>query len=529
MRKRLVTDLTQQVIAAWNEALCLSDVGPQDNFFSRGGTSLAAARIAGLMKTRAGRSVRVRTVFQHPTPARFAAALDDKSSSVSTLSATDPHLPVLTGTDPVPLSEQQKAIWFQERLNPAVRAYNCVSAIKIPAALDERRLRNALDTVVCRHDALRTTFPNVHGRPVQVVQDGVPEAAHLSIVQDPGDSLHDSLMALGQTPFDTSQLPLISWVLFQNVPGGGDVLAQVEHHFVHDGWSTWLILEEIAAQYRGDTLSPRDSSADYSTFAAWQTTWMQSPEAKTQRDHWVNLLRCGVQEIRFPKDDQRPKLFSHRGSSLIAPLGDQAQEALEKLSVAIGATPFSVLYAVFGLQISAITDAERFVLAASYRNRRPEFGNTVGMFVNVVGIPFPRLGGRSFREIVQDVSSRLMSADENQEIPFSAVVRELRPRPQTSRNPIFQVCLSMSDWPTQWLDFGDSVFTEDVDYPATGAKFDLDVVVIPPQQNTGWRLLWRYYTEILNEDDIRDMAATFDTLLIGYAADPDALVNSTHT
>lgn len=510
---------TDDVIRVWRAVLPREDIGPGTDFFSSGGTSLRAARIAASLSEECGRLVRVRTVFQHPTPAALAAAVNEQAAQATPTSSV---LEARRPTDgSVPLGEQQKAIWFQERLNPSVRAYNCVTAVHVPTGLDPARLRAALRVVLGRHDILRTSFPVRDGLPVQVLDSRTDIEPQLSVHVDVDDvRLGRELVELGQTPFDPARPPLIRWVLYRNVERGGDLLIQLEHHFVHDGWSTWLILQEIAAHYRGADLPPGEQ-ADYRTFASWQAEWLNSPEAAEQRLHWANLLRDPRDEVRFRKDADRPKVFSHRGATLTIPLGAGVDRALTALAAEVGTTPFAVLYTAFGLVMSSTTGAERFVLAASYRNRRPEFAWTVGMFVNVVGIPFPSRRGLSFRALARQTAALLAAGDDNQEIPLAAVVRELRPTPQVTRNPIFQVCFSLNDWPDQQLDFGDCV-TDEIDYPGTGAKFDLDVVALPPGPGRPWRLMWRYYAEVLEESDVRRMAELLDALVIAFADDPDA-------
>lgn len=82
-------------------------------------------------------------------------------------------MPRRAGTGPCPLSFAQQRLWFIQQLDPQGTAYNEVWAARLDGALDALALQHALDTVVARHEALRTVFVLVDGEPAQQVVDGM--------------------------------------------------------------------------------------------------------------------------------------------------------------------------------------------------------------------------------------------------------------------------------------------------------------------------------------------------------------------
>lgn len=74
-----------------------------------------------------------------------------------------------------PLSFSQQRLWFLEQLVPGSAAYNVPTAVRIHGPLDLGVWRRSCDEIVRRHAALRTTFAEVGGRPVQrVAETGGP-------------------------------------------------------------------------------------------------------------------------------------------------------------------------------------------------------------------------------------------------------------------------------------------------------------------------------------------------------------------
>ncbi|MEW1569970.1 phosphopantetheine-binding protein, partial [Streptomyces sp. NPDC093509] len=68
-------DLEQRVRALYAEVLGLETVEPDDNFFAIGGHSLLVTRLISRIRTDLGLELRIRELFQNPTPAQTAAQL----------------------------------------------------------------------------------------------------------------------------------------------------------------------------------------------------------------------------------------------------------------------------------------------------------------------------------------------------------------------------------------------------------------------------------------------------------------------
>ncbi|MFD0634340.1 condensation domain-containing protein [Catenulispora yoronensis] len=98
------------------------------------------------------------------------------------------------GLSPVPLSFAQQRLWFLDRLEPGSAEYAMPVGLRLTGELDVAALRAALDTIVERHEVLRTRLvAAADGVACQVVD----EPAGFALVElDVGDAA-DPVAAAG--------------------------------------------------------------------------------------------------------------------------------------------------------------------------------------------------------------------------------------------------------------------------------------------------------------------------------------------
>src|SRR5688572_24021521 len=99
-------------------------------------------------------------------PARLKARLRGRGGR----SGSEPRIERLGAGDRIPLSFGQQQIWFLSRLAGG-REYAITMGIPLAGPLDVDALRRSLETVIARHDILRTIFVADGADVVQVVRE----------------------------------------------------------------------------------------------------------------------------------------------------------------------------------------------------------------------------------------------------------------------------------------------------------------------------------------------------------------------
>jgi len=506
--------LVRTVQSVWAAELG-TPAAADDDFFAAGGTSLAAARIVAAMRAH-GVDTTFNVLMDHPSPARFASAIlsDDAPAQLCLPRVEDDHTP--------PVTVQQETIWFLEELRAGNTAYQNLAVIELPERIDGARLRDALTALVARHSLLRTSFPTRRGRPVLLEQSEPVvhlDTADLSAMDaaERGRWIRD----LGRRPFDRTEAGLVRWTLAE-LGDGSQILILVEHHFLHDGWSLGRLTTELAHIYRtGSSDGLPALPHRYADYAVWQRLWLGTDAAAGSRNFWVDLLADPVGPLRLVDDARRPAEFSFTGDTLHDRLPAAVVAAADGCARSLRTTTFVVLMAAFTAVVGRIGGTPDFNLGSMLRNRRvPGTEDIVGMFVNTIALPVRGWPTRSMRDLTTDLAAALTSGLDHQEIPFAEVAPLLPGGRDSARNPHFQVCFSMNDYPDLRAEWGPGQRAA-LRYPSNGgAKFDLDVVLVPDSQ--GYQVLWRFCTPLLTTTATRAIASAYHTAVRALTSSPDA-------
>jgi amino acid adenylation domain-containing protein len=514
------------IAAAWQDVLRRSGVGADEDFFAIGGHSLLAARVTARLRAALGIQLPHTLLFEHRTIAELAAAVERLDGS----QPAEPPRRRPAGAGPAPLSFAQERVWFLEKIASGSLAYSAQGLIRLRGRLDAGALRRALQRVVDRHEILRTSFPERDGQPVQLVHE--PWTVDLPVVDLsdlPGPDREPAMRAhvadAIRRPFDVAAIPLVRWTVYRLAPDE-HVLLHAEHHFVHDGWSFNVFLEELVAGYRAELEGASPALApmpiQFGDFAAWQRGWMAGPEAARQLAWWREALAGIPAALELPTDRPRPAVQTFAGSAFRVRLPAGLADELRSLATAESATLFMACFAGLGALLGRWCRQEDVVIGSSLANRRwPETERLIGMVLNTVALRVDLSGRPTGRELLGRVRRATLGAYRHQDVPFERVVEEVRPERTLSRNPVFQVMCGFHDAPLPDLALpGLRVELEEA-LSNGSAKFDLNFTVIPRDEVT---LICEYNGDLFDRATVERLAACYERVLTALARTPDARI-----
>ena len=434
-------------------------------------------------------------------------------------------------TRTAPASFAQERLWFIDRLEPGSAVYNMPMAWRLGGALDPAALERALGEIVRRHEALRTTFGEVDGSPVQVI---APFGGFALAVEDLSAlGAADREAALGRRAgeearraFDLSAGPLFRAALLR-LGAEDHVLLLSMHHVVSDGWSMGVLLRELSAlyaAYREGRESPLpELGLQYADYAVRQREQLKGEALERQLGYWRERLAGAPELLELPADHPRPPVQTFRGAEVPVELSLELLERLQALGRSERATPYMVLLSAFQVLLSKYSGSDDIVVGSPVAGRTSkEVAGLIGFFVNTLVLRTDLSGNPTFREVLRRVRELTLGAYEHQELPFEKLVAELRPERSLSHSPLLQVTFTLEDAE----DTGGGLAGLSVRGVETGlalAKLDLSLTLAATAQ--GLRGVLAYSTDLWEAATMRRLVGHFTRLVEQAAADPDARIS----
>ena len=519
--------IAELVAGIWAEVLGLERAEAGDDFFALGGHSLLATQVMSRLRMALGVEVPLRTLFESPTLAAFAAAVEERRAEEQGVAA--PPLVPVPRDRVLPLSFAQQRLWFLHQLAPASAAYNTPFALHLSGCLDAPALAWALEQVVRRHETLRTTFAVSGGEPVQSIAPPAPlplPVADLAAL--PEASRHAEARRLtaeeALLPFDLSRPPVVRACLLRLGVAEHALLFTI-HHISGDGWSTGVLTNEVAELYDACTHGRAPVlpalPVQYADYAVWQREWLQGQVLAEQIDWWRSQLAGAPAFLELPADHPRPPVQSDRSGRIELALPTETARAVAACGRHEGATLFMTLLTAFAVLLQRYSGQRTVVVGTPIANRhRLEVEGLIGYFSNTLALRADFGDDPAFRVLLRRVRETALGAYARQDLPFEKLVDELQPPRDMSHAPLFQVMLVVQNATAgTGLRLGDLELRA-FGAPPSAARFDLTLTATA---GTGDLMLCGldYNADLFERDTAARLLRLFAGLLATATARPD--------
>jgi len=495
----------EKLVDIWKEVLSVSKIGINDNFFELGGHSLKAASLVSKIHKELNVKVPLKVIFDVPTVKGLSEHIkgieENKYSSIERVENKEYY----------EMSSAQKRMYTLQQLDPAGTGYNMPGIFEVEGDLDAERFKEAFKKLIKRHEALRTSFELTEKELVQKVHEEV----ELDIqYREAGEEEVKGIAKDFIRAFDLSKAPLLRVGLIKVRPQR-HILMYDMHHIISDGVSMEILVEEFTGLYIGNKLP--ELKIQYKDYAVWHNKHMDTEEMRRKEKYWLKQFEGEIPVLNLPTDYQRPAFQSFEGDSISFAIDKETTEGIRKIAKKTGSTMYMVLLAAFNILLSKYSGQEDIVVGSPVSGRpHADLENIIGMFINTLAMRSYPKGEKTFREFLEEVKENSLRAYENQDYQFEDLVEKLDIQRDMSRNPVFDVIMSLQN-----KDMGE-IKAGSLKLRSCGAdnkisRVDLTLTIVEKESNINANI--EYCTKLYRKSTIERMAVHFVNILANVAED----------
>ncbi|MFG3206725.1 amino acid adenylation domain-containing protein [Streptomyces sp. NPDC048192] len=409
----------------------------------------------------------------------------------------------------------QRRLWFLDQLAGSSTGSMLPLVLRLRGPLDTGRLERSLSGIVDRHAVLRTRFTAVDGEPVPVVDPPAGVVLEHTDATGPAD-LFERLLG---RPVDLSAQHPIRATLARVAPEEHLLLVEV-HHIAVDGWSWGVLLDELAAGYRGEPVAP--PAVQYADLARKQTERLSGERLERLLAHWRDRLD-GLAPLDLPTDRPRPRVWDGSGDVVRFGLSADLVAAVDTLARSRRATRYMVLLTAYQALLGHWSGRTDVAVCSTLADRAQRGADAlIGPLVNTVVLRTDLSGRPGFGALLDRVRGRVPADLAHAEAPFDLVVGALGGSRDLSRHPLAQASFTLLNSPIRPIRMP-GLDVSLVEPPLTETPLDvfLDLTL---RHNGSIAAVLQYATALFDAGTMRAFARAYPALLRAVLADPDTPV-----
>lgn len=399
--------------------------------------------------------------------------------------------------------------------NDANKAYNLSYSIKFTGELAIDKLEKAMNTLIQRHECLRSSFSsdgvymNIYKElKIEIVCDNISKLPENKKQKAKETIISQEVNSL----FDLVKGPLFKAKLIK-INDLENVLILTHHHIIGDGLSITIILEELSTLYSAfiEKKEPKLNKPEFfSEYAKKVNSLVVKREYKQIEDFWLAIYKESVPLIELPIDYERPPLRTYNSERFDFPIDVKLINSLKQLGNSAGCSLATAFLAAFEVFLSKFTGQNDLVVGFPISgNRRYDMKHLIGDCANLLPLRSTIDTSVSFLEYLKKRNPEVTEAYIHHQISFGHLLNKLAIARDPARVPLVPVTLT--------VDLNRDIESE---FSFTGLTYEFKIV---PRKFSSFEfhlhacisknvptLQCSYNSSLFKDDTIRKMMVSFE-------------------
>lgn len=419
----------------WKRLLSVDTLTHDQNFFAMGGHSLLAIDMLSEIEEVFSVRLNMKDIVEAPSVKDLSQIILTYKNNIK---LADQNLDFSNGI--YPLTMNQKQVWGLSVLYPDSITHNISTAIKINRKLDIGLLTQTINTIVKRHESLRTRFKVHNGIPHQEI---VPEYEyHFEFIDIKQEQLKTVLQEEMKYIFNLEEAPLMR-IRFYRLSEDEIVFFFLVHHIIWDGLSNTFFFHEFISLYtaleKNEEIPAYDIRLSYKEHAIREIDYLRSEDYFDQKKSWENLFRGKLPVLSIPTDFERPSKINNQSETVYFEIDTEVLEKLEAYVQTKYISLYNIFFAAYYVLLAKLSGENDFIVGTPVhgRNNR-DVRKILGYFINTLPVRTTLDVNKSFKDNLGIFLESLKHAFYNQNVPLDVLLKNSSLENDPSRTPLFQ-------------------------------------------------------------------------------------------
>lgn len=445
-----VGEVEKKLEEMWIEILGMKQIDRNVSFFKLGGNSMKVIQLISRIYREYETIFKYIDIFENHSIQSLAkliakSQIGKKYEAINKVAESEYH----------ELSLSQHQLYVASQFDNNQIAYNIPVSYIFEGKLDTVAFKKAFETLVARHESLRTIFPSIDGKPKQKINSIDEHQVVLTLLDlTTKANAHTEAEVLANeqatTIFDLAKDALIKASLMK-IGEEKYVFALTMHHIISDGWSMNVIIYELLTMYnafKSETDHPlKPLRIQYKDYAAWQHKSLSDHgSAKNSKGYWLSKFEGDIPVLELPLDYERPEFVDYKGSSKNFIIDRKRTLAIKKICEDAEATMFMFLLSVVNVLLLKQSGQKDIILGSPIAGRpHRDLEDQIGFYVNMLALRTQTDIDEPFKKLLLDTKTNTLEAYDHELYPFHQLVEDLNLKADFSRNNLFDVVVQFQN------------------------------------------------------------------------------------
>lgn len=483
-KKNITSDngnVESTILRIWKKELGDEGIGLNDNYFELGGDSIIALSILKDINDHFGIDMKISELMNYQTIQELARYIESeyfkkeqrgKSAVKWDYNLFDKYCIEKNRHRSIyRVTPAQKRIYVVNSMNENSVINNLPKGYEINGKIDREKIKGAFETIVNRHESLRTNIISYENDIVQVIYK--ESKFQMEFEKNESADIHRMLDEFVK-PFELENDSLFRCKLIEVSENKAFLLIDM-HHIISDGFSIQTIIREFMTLYMGTSLEP--VRYQYKDFTIWEAEYTESEEYQKEKEYWLNKMSQNHEPVGFPTDFARKIDGEKNGDIIEFEFSQTLYQNLKKLASQKKTSLYNVCLAAFFMMLHRYSDQKDLTVGTVNAGRtEAEFNDIIGMFVNTICLNVQLDHQDTFDTFLNQVKKETSESFENQMYQFDQMVEDIKYKKENSHNPFFDIMFIMQNIGEFSISM-DNLRIEDVNYNYKLSKFDFTLLL----------------------------------------------------